>query len=310
MAALDDLVMPVFASQHWLVSLDDVIRAGGTRQQAAHRLAIGRWVPADVGVYRLVGPSPTWHTKVLAPVLSAGGSAVASHFAAAALHEIPGFGRGAPEITIERGVNYRRDGVRVHTSTDLRRSAPVRLDGIPTTSFDRTLLDLARRISDSRLLRAIEHGRRTKAATWSSLAATLRAHARRGRPGVARLRRVITVNAHRGEITDSDFELLVIALLLEHGLPEPVLHHRVMDGDRFVAEVDLAYPALKVAIELDGLVHLERDVRERDLKRQNDLVLAGWTVLRFTWERFVQRPDLVVAEIRAARRSGASTPAS
>lgn len=303
MAALDDLLLPVFAAQHWLVSLDDVLRAGGTRQQAAHRLATGRWEQADARVYRLVGVPATWHSRVLAPVLSAGGPALVSHFAAAALHAIPGFGRGVPELTIPRGGKYRRAGLRVHTSTDLLRSSPVTLEGIPTTAFDRTLLDLARTVSDVRLLRAIEFGRRTKATDWTSLASTLRTHARRGRPGIARLRRVITANAHRGEITDSDFELLVIALLLEHGLPEPVLHHRVMDGDRFVAEVDLAYVDLKIAIELDGLVHLERDVRERDLARQNDLVLAGWTVLRFTSDRFVRRPDLVIAEIVAARRS-------
>ena len=87
----------------------------------------------------------------------------------------------------------------------------------------------------------------------------------------ARLRRVIAANAHREEITDSDFELLVLALLVEHGLPEPVLHHRIFDGSRFVAEVDLAYPELRIAIELDGKVHLEPEVRERDLPRQNDL---------------------------------------
>jgi hypothetical protein len=47
------------------------------------------------------------------------------------------------------------------------------------------------------------------------LVRTLRRHARRGRPGVRRLRRIIAANMHRGEITDTDVELLVIALLLE-----------------------------------------------------------------------------------------------
>ena len=58
-----------------------------------------------------------------------------------------------------------------------------------------------------------------------------------------------------------------------------------------------------IAIELDGSIHLQDEVRERDLPRQNDLVLLGWTVLRFSWRRFVDRPDLVIAEIRAALRS-------
>ena len=71
-------------------------------------------------------------------------------------------------------------------------------------------------------------------------------------------------------------------------------------GERFVAEVDLAYPRWRIAIELDGAVHLRRDVHERDLARQNDLVLEGWVVLRFTWRRYTDRPEQLIAEIRTA----------
>jgi hypothetical protein len=113
---------------------------------------------------------------------------------------------------------------------------------------------------------------------------------------------VIVANMDRVEVTDSDFELLVLALLAEVGLPTPELHHRVADGDRFIAEVDLAYPRWKIAIELDGAAHLRREVRERDLPRQNDLVLEGWVVLRFTWRRFSEHPEQVVSEIRGAIR--------
>jgi hypothetical protein len=169
------------------------------------------------------------------------------------------------------------------------------------TDVARTILDIGRVVGDRRLARTIEGARRAGQTDWSRLIATLARHARRGRPGVARLRRVIAANAHREEITDSDLELLVIALLVEAGLPEPVLHHRIFNGDRFVAEVDLAYPELRIAIELDGKVHLQPEVWERDLPRQNDLVLLGWTVLRFTWNRSTNRPASVVAEVRAAR---------
>ncbi len=209
-----------------------------------------------------------------------------------------------------RGLSHRRPGSLVHTSTDLERARPLPIDGIMTTGFDRTVLDLARRTSPQQVLRLLEHGRRRQLTTWASVIQTLRDHARRGRPGIARLREVVLANVHRDEVTDSDFELLFIALLLEHGLPEPVLHHRVMDGSRFVAEVDLAYVPERVALELDGAIHLDRTVRERDLPRQNDLILLGWTVLRFTWARFVQRPLAVVQEVRTAlAHARASQPA-
>jgi very-short-patch-repair endonuclease len=302
MGKLDDRLMPVFAAQHWLVSRSDVRAAGGSWRQEQLRVQRGAWEVADEGVYRLAGAPQTWESRSLAPILAIGGRARASHHCAAALHGIPGFGEGAPEISIERGRGARREGVRIHTSTDLERSDPVVVRGVPCTGLPRTILDLARTSSDKRVLQAIEWGRRTERVDWSELISTLARHARRGRPGIRRLRRVITRNAHRAEISDSDFELLFLAFLAEHAVLEPVLHHRVFDGDRFVAEVDLAYPDLKIAIELDGRIHLNSDVRERDLPRQNDLVLAGWIVLRFTWSRFTQHPDAVLSEIREAIR--------
>lgn len=202
----------------------------------------------------------------------------------------------------------RRGDLRVHQSSDLDRCPVVIRDGIPVTSLERTMLDIAPAVGQRRLLRSIEAGRRTGDLTWASLIAMLSAHARRGRPGVRKLRSTILANADRQEITDTDMELLVLGLLSESGLPAPTVKHRVLDGDRFVAEVDLAYPHLKVAIECDGSVHLDPDVREKDLKRQNDLVLLGWTVLRFSYDRVQSRPDAVVAEIRDAITAATRRP--
>jgi hypothetical protein len=302
-ATIDDVLLPVFARQHWLVTDADVRKEGGSPGAVTRRLSSGRWRLVDQRVYHLVGAPFTWRSSLLAPILSSGPGAVASHFAAGVLHGIPGCREGTPELTIPRGRERRRPQLILHTSTDLDRCRTVTIDGIPVTDVERTLLDMARRVSDRWLARTVEGARREGLTDWADLIATLVTHARRGRPGIARLRRVIAQHAHRTEITDSDLELMILALLLEAGLPEPVLHHRVMDGDRFVAEVDLAYPALRIAIEIDGRIHLDGEVRERDLPRQNDLVLSGWIVLRFTWARFRDRPESIVSEVRAAIRA-------
>lgn len=300
MTTLDDRLLPVFVRQHWLVSLDDVLEAGGSASCAARRVACQRWTVVEPSVFHLAGAPRTWESKVLGLVLTAGPPACASHVAAAALHGMPGYGRTTPEISIPRGIDLRRSTARIHTSTDLDRCERVLVSGVPTTDMARTLLDLARVVGDARLLRAIEWGRRESKVDWSALVAVLARHARRGRPGIRRLRRVIAANADRTEVTDSDLELFALALIAEHGLPKPELHHRVTSNGRFVAEVDLAYPRWRIAIELDGSVHLLADVRERDLPRQNDLVLEGWTVLRFSWQRLADHPTSVVAEIRTA----------
>lgn len=300
---IDDLLLPTFLEQHGLITLDDVRKAGGGSNTVRDRLQIGRWERAEHRVYRLVGHPTTWRTRLLAPVLSAGNGARASHRSAARLYEIPGFGKSTPEMTVPRGVEFRRKEVRIHTSTDLDRSTRRTVNGIPVTDPARTLLDLARTVKEPALLRAVEYARRSSLTDWSALAKTLARHARPGRPGIRRLRRVILDNASREEVTDSDLEMLFLSIIREAGLPDPVLHYRVMDNGRFVAEVDFAYPGLRIAMELDGTVHLQTDVRERDLARQNDLVLCGWTVLRFTWARLKKSPHLVVEEIRSAMQA-------
>jgi very-short-patch-repair endonuclease len=65
--------------------------------------------------------------------------------------------------------------------------------------------------------------------------------------------------------------------------------------------VDIAFPAHKLAIEIDGReFHEGAEVFESDRYRQNDLINAGWRVLRFTPHMLAHRPAIVVATIRRA----------
>ena len=307
MSTIDHQLAALAARQHAHLSDTQASDLGLTPKMRASRLRSGRLVRVAPGVLRMSGTPITFEAQLMAAVLGGGPGALVSHRSAAPLWKLDGFRPGLVEITVPRGRWHRPRNVIVHESTDLDRTTPRLVNGIPVTPPDRTLLDIALRTSDRRLLAAIDSARRGTLTTWDELASTLARHARRGRPGVSRLRRVITANIEQTEVTDSAFESLVLSLLREHGLPDPVLHHRVLAPDgRFVAEVDLAYPELKLAIELDGAVHLEREVWERDRPRQNQLELLGWTVLRFSWRTFADRPDAIVSEIAAARRQRAA----
>jgi very-short-patch-repair endonuclease len=81
---------------------------------------------------------------------------------------------------------------------------------------------------------------------------------------------------------ESDLEMRVLRAIVGGGLAEPVQQHRVtLLGRR--CRIDLAYPELKVAIEVDGWDHHRtRTAFDADRARENDLVAAGWRVLRFT----------------------------
>jgi Protein of unknown function (DUF559) len=134
--------------------------------------------------------------------------------------------------------------------------------------------------------------------TPASLAAAL--HRRPSGRGGARARAVLGV---ADALAGSPMESVLRWSLLEAGLPRPVLQHVVTDASgRFAGRADLAWPAHRVLVEFDGEVHRERDVFVSDLRRQNRLVAAGWTVLRFSSADVLGRPDEVVEEVRAALR--------
>lgn len=82
----------------------------------------------------------------------------------------------------------------------------------------------------------------------------------------------------------------------------PVPQHVVLDSSgRFLARVDLAFPAAKIAIEYDGrAVHEREDVFIRDRQRQNALLGAGWLVLRYTAADLRWRSTAVLEEVMTA----------
>jgi very-short-patch-repair endonuclease len=119
-------------------------------------------------------------------------------------------------------------------------------------------------------------------------------------------------NARRRMLLDSRDEPWSAAERLAHRLLRAAgirgwkANYRVVVcGGRYF--IDIAFPGIRLAVEIDGRLHEDDpSVFENDRYRQNQLVGAGWRVLRFTYPMLVSRPDYVVATIRAeiARRQG------
>ena len=88
-------------------------------------------------------------------------------------------------------------------------------------------------------------------------------------------------------------------LLIQAGLPRPEVQAKLSDGAaRFAGRVDLYYPEARLVLEYDGGNHRERMVE--DDRRQNLLMNGGYRVLRYTAPDIYNRPDVVVAQVRAA----------
>jgi hypothetical protein len=81
---------------------------------------------------------------------------------------------------------------------------------------------------------------------------------------------------------ESPPESVLRVRLILAGLPEPVPQYEVFNDRRFIARVDLGWPAAKVAVEYDGAWHAAPGQLAHDRRRLNALVAAGWTVIHVT----------------------------
>ena len=101
-------------------------------------------------------------------------------------------------------------------------------------------------------------------------------------------------------VPHSDFSRLVAELLIEAGLPAPILEYNIVDptGGHILA-ADLAWPEFKKAWELDGLAfHFGRLEVERDKRKRNRAKGEGWAIQEILWSMFVDDPSALIAQAR------------
>jgi very-short-patch-repair endonuclease len=119
----------------------------------------------------------------------------------------------------------------------------------------------------------------------------------RGRLRCTVMREILERRQPGYEPGESAPERRISDLLVRAGLPEPKRQHRVPVGNR-VVRIDLCYPELKIAIEYDGWEwHAGRRAFDEDRARANELVVLGYSVLRFTSKSSDQ---VIVDTVRAA----------
>ena len=237
--------------------------------------------------------------RLAAVLLTAPPGAVVSHATAAALWGVAvplqAEGSGSVDLTVPMSSRSesRRDR-RVHR-TPLPDDDRTRRGALPVTTPARTWRDLAGVLTPPALLAATDQFL-ARWVTRDELARQLQERPT-GR-GSARAREVLPIADPRAE---SPMESVLRWLLHEAGLPAPELQYVVRDVAGIpLGRADLAWPDRRVLVEFDGDVHRERDVFVNDLRRQNRLVAAGWTVLRFSSADVLGRPAEAVAEIRRA----------
>lgn len=169
----------------------------------------------------------------------------------------------------------------------------VSVRGCRATALPRTLASLCLRRPALEALVAIDMALQLRLVDSDALGEY--ADAANGRAGAARLRSLALLAAP----AESPMETRLRWLLIQAGLPRPEVQANLRDGAaRPFARADLYYPGRQLVLEFDGGNHRERLVE--DNRRQNRLINAGFQVLRFTAADIHGRPEVVVAQVRAA----------
>jgi hypothetical protein len=229
-------------------------------------------------------------------VLACGLDALASHQTAAALLGIRATSRALIDVTTARSRHGQR-GIKVHRVRRLHPEDRTIVDGIPVTSVARTLLDLAEVVPLRQLKRAFEEAEKLR---LLDLRALERLCARsRGRRGVKALRRVMAEYVEP-PITRAESERVLIDICDAAGIPRPQMNVIVAGH-----EVDGLYERERLVIEIDSRTHhLTTEAFEEDRRRDADLMLAGYRVVRITWRRLRDEPHAVAELLRKLLATG------
>jgi hypothetical protein len=255
----------------------------------------GLLIPLHRGVYALGHRRLSQEGRWMAAVLACGPGAVLSHFSAGHLWGLGG-SSGPVEVLRQAGGAAHR-GLRLHQTRRLEPYEVTLVRGIPATSIERTLLDLAGGMGAKRIERALVQADKTGRLSWPALAHILRR--RRGRKGAGRLKRIAAEVDPRAVETLSVTEVDFLALWRETGLPLPAVNVLV-EGHL----VDFLWPRQKVVVETDSWgFHGDRSSFERDHQTDVDLVAAGYDVHRTTYKMLERYPDLFLSNVRRAIRT-------
>lgn len=162
------------------------------------------------------------------------------------------------------------------------------------TSKERTIVDCLRTLPEDEALAVADSALRAgESHRWLvALARDVRG------AGADRVRRIAALAS---EEAANPFESCLRWLALQvAGLqvrPQVSIHA----GTRFLGRSDLVDQELRIVLEADSFEwHGGRADLARDARRYNAMVVAGWLVLRFSWDDVMHHPDVVLDTLREA----------
>jgi very-short-patch-repair endonuclease len=275
--------------QHWVVTRRQLLAIGYTEEAIDHRIEVGRLHPVHAGVYAVGRAALTREGYFIAAVLACGDAATLSHESAGALWEIRPYRHGPVRVSVPADDRRRRPGIKVHRRRT--RIVVTRKMGIRVTTPVETLVDLATRLEDPELERAVNEAVNRDLIDPERLRQALDQTTHR--PGVRKLAKLLD---HRTfAVTETMLEQRFLPLVRAAGLPLPQTQAHV-NGYR----VDFYWPDLRLVVEADSLrFHRTAAQQAKDRLRDQTHAAAGLTTLRFTHAQVWFDPSHVRATLSA-----------
>jgi hypothetical protein len=290
-------------NHHGVISRKEALALGLSDAMIQGKVRRGEWETVHRGVFRDAGAPRTPYQTLRAACVAVGDHAVVSHRSAAWLWGLVDRPPQTPDITVAHPLQHGRHarGIVRHQSNDLDESAISERHGIRTTNPLRTLVDLGAWVTAKELADAIDRAIARKLVTIPALLAEVERVGRRGRPGPGPLRRLLKQRGFIGVPHPSVLESKTQRLFLANKLPLPDCE--LVTGHEGGYRLDFAYPALKLAIEVDGYVwHFSPEHKRRDDARRRALTLQGWCILIYSWVEITKDPGRFVREVIEAYR--------
>lgn len=192
------------------------------------------------------------------------------------------------------------DGAQLRSSRGLvvhrRTGAPLTiLAGRPATTPSWTAIEVARGLARPRALATLDAALRSGTCSREELERAVGLQA--GRRGVVTAREMLALASPQAE---SPMESEARLVMLDGGLPPPVLQHEIVDLNGRVWRVDFAWPEYRVAAEYDGVDwHSGPEALRRDRTRTAALQDVDWVAVPMIADDVRRYPAQLVRRIES-----------
>lgn len=293
--------MAALAGAQWGVfSLKQIVELGLTPRAIQARATAGRLHRHHRGVYSLVPRNLLTREGLwMAAVLACGEGAVLSHRSAAVLHGLRAWGGVKLDVTVPGRTGRNRTDLWVHRSTTLTPADTTTVNSIPSTTVARTLFDLAEVTNRRALEQVFDQSEIKEVFDLRAIEDQLRRNPTR--PGAGLVRAVLDEHYIGSTATWSELEERFLSLSRDAGLPPPEVNAWVVlpDGGPAIRG-DFVWREQRIIVEADSRkFHNTRQRFERDRRRDQRAIAAGWRIVRTTWRQLECAPHEVLDTVVA-----------